>query len=233
MKRLPPKTKICVFDLDNTLFDTRTIPNSITEPLFEALRSLNQGEQAVPEDVLERAFEDSWSIPFPQVAAQHGLSDQLLNRWAELHQNIRFTDPLHPFDDVFDVLTAMTETKILLTSGYFEVQQGKIDALGLRSLFDEILIDAADDPNRRGKQSILQDLMIQHHWQPADLLIIGDSATSEISAGKNLGITTVQILRPRVIPTELADFRLTSLRDLLSVRRELQNKNPRSPETNG
>lgn len=209
------RPKVYIFDLDNTLFDTRTIPRSITDPLFDALRADNHGEDAIAGDVLERAFEDSWSIPFPQVAAKHGLSSRLLRRWAELHQDIRFTAPLEPFDDVLEVLARITGHRILLTSGYPQVQHGKIDALGLRSFFDDILIDAADDPDRRGKQAMIAELMMRHQWQPNDLMVIGDSATSEITAGRNLGIATVQILRPGVIPTDLADYQILTLQELV------------------
>ncbi len=209
------KPKVCIFDLDNTLFDTRTIPRSITEPLFDALRAENHGEDAVAGDVLERAFEDSWSIPFPQVAAKHGLPGRLLKHWADLHKDIRFTAPLEPFDDVVEVLAGIEGHRILLTSGYPQVQRGKIDALGLRCFFDDILIDAADDPNRRGKQAMMAELMMRHQWQPSELLVIGDSASSEITAGRNLGITTVQILRPGVIPTDLADYQIRTLRELV------------------
>jgi putative hydrolase of the HAD superfamily len=209
------KPKVYVFDLDNTLFDTRTIPRSITDPLFDALRAENHGEDAIAGDALERAFEDSWSIPFPQVAAKHGLSSRMLRRWAELHQDIRFTAPLEPFDDVVEVLTGLAGHRVLLTSGYPQVQHGKIDALGLRCFFHDILIDAADDPNRRGKQAMIAELMMCHQWQPSELLVIGDSATSEIAAGRNLGITTVQILRPRVVPTNLADYQIRTLRELV------------------
>lgn len=214
MTKAIPRPRVYIFDLDNTLFDTRTIPHTITDPLFAALRSENVGDDAVAVDVLEQAFEDSWSIPFPQVAAKHGLPDRLLKRWADLHQNLVFTTPLQPFDDVVEVLSSITTYKILLTSGYPKVQHGKIDALGLRPWFDEILIDAADDPFRKGKQAIIQDLMTDRTWLATDLLIIGDSPTSEIAAGKNLGIPTVQILRPGVIPSGLADFQIQTLREL-------------------
>ena len=216
-RRVIPQPRVYVFDLDNTLFDTRTIPRSVTDPLFDALRAENSGEDAVPHDVLEWAFEDSWSIPFPQVAAKHGLPDRLLKRWSDLHQELQFTFPLQPFDDVMDVLSRLTVYKVLLTSGYPRVQHGKIDALGLRSYFDEILIDAADDPDRKGKQAMIQKLMADRAWQSDELLIIGDSPTSEIAAGRNLKITTVQILRPGVTPTDIANFQITTLHELIGT----------------
>ena len=211
-----PQPRVYVFDLDNTLFNTRTIPRFITDPLFDALRAENCGEDAVARDVLERALEESWSIPFPQVAAKHGLPDRLLNRWSDLHQDLQFTVRLQPFDDVPEVFRRLTGYRILLTSGYPKVQHGKIDALGIRPLFHEILIDAADDPLRKGKQAILQELLMERMWNVSDLLIVGDSATSEIAAGRNLGMTTVQILRPGVVPTELADYQIQSLHELIA-----------------
>lgn len=208
-------TKAIVFDLDNTLFDTRSIPSTLTDELFGAMRAANSGVDAIPETVLESALDDSWSMPFPVVAARYGLPSRLVDVWAEQHRTLTFVEPLHPYSDVVDTLQSIRIFKCLLTSGYRHVQLKKIAALGIGSLFDLILIDAVDDQVHRGKAKFLAELLAAHDWKPADVLIVGDSAASEIAAGVQLGIPTVQILRPGVIRTTTADRHISSLVELL------------------
>jgi putative hydrolase of the HAD superfamily len=100
-----------------------------------------------------------------------------------------------------------------LTSGYRRFQQAKIEALGISPLFDEIHIDAVDE-SCLGKAAIISDLLLSRSWNRKDLLIVGDSATNEIDAGLRLGISTIQILRPGVIATNLADRQIHSLVEL-------------------
>jgi hypothetical protein len=65
---------ILILDLDNTLFDTRSIPAELTEsPAFSAAA----GECGVPgcvfRNVLERAINDTWYAPFSVVCERHSL----------------------------------------------------------------------------------------------------------------------------------------------------------------
>jgi FMN phosphatase YigB (HAD superfamily) len=206
--------RVIVFDLDNTLFDTRSLPKSLTEPIYQALRESNCGEDAVPTDVLEQAFDESWSIAFPLVVEKHGLPQRMLQLWHDAHRLLQFPEPLQPFPDVIEAIPRLSGLKYLLTSGYRRVQNAKIDALGIRSLFDMIIIDAVDDDIHRGKEAILRELLQIQSWCPGDLLIVGDSSVSELLAGRRLGIPTVQILRPGVIPSDLADRQIHSLFEL-------------------
>jgi putative hydrolase of the HAD superfamily len=204
-----------IFDLDNTLFDTRTLPGSVTDPLFQKLRAANAGPDAVTTDVLEQAFELSWTIPFPQVAETCGLPARLTDLWRDEHSRLTIHGPLEPYDDVRSVLPQLSGFRCLLTAGYPRVQHGKIDALNLRSLFDLVLVDSAEEPVRIGKQRIIQGLLEQYAWHPADVCIVGDSPTSELLAGRNLGVPTIQILRSGVSPSPIADRHIHSLNELL------------------
>ena len=207
--------KVVIFDLDNTLFDTRSIPDSVTGNLFAALRGANMGRDCVPAEVLDQAIEDSWFVPFPIVAAKHGLPQRLLEVWANAQQTLRLPERLLPFSDVIETLKAIHAFKCLLTSGYQRVQWQKIEALGITQLFNLIVIDAVDAQVHLGKEKILSDLMQSRNWKPHEMLIVGDSASSEIVAGIQLGIPTVQILRPGVQRTETADRHIHSLTELL------------------
>lgn len=209
--------KAIVLDLDNTLFDTRSIPESLTAGLFSAMRDANQGDDAINDAVLEMAFHDAWSIPFPVIADRYRLPERLLSVWSHFHDSLTFDEPLHPYPDVVEALQKLRDRNYflcLLTSGYQHVQSSKIKALRLEPFFDLILIDAVDHVHV-GKEAILRDLLQSRKWQPEDVVVVGDSATSEIAAGGRLGIPTVQILRPGVTKTAAAGRHIHSLAELL------------------
>jgi putative hydrolase of the HAD superfamily len=209
-------TAVIVFDLDNTLFETRSIPAALTAGLFDSVRAANVGPAAVSEDVLCAAMEESWSIPFTIIAEKYRLPPAIPETWTSFHQTLTFPQPLIPFEDVVESLIRLRHEQkilVLLTSGYERVQLAKVDSLGLRPYFDLILVDAVD-VEHRGKQAIVGELMRDRQWQPRELLIVGDSAVNEIAAGNALGIPTVQILRPGVQRTETAARHIFTLREL-------------------
>ena len=72
------------------------------------------------------------------------------------------------------------------------------------------------------------DLVAQrHHFEqilaregctPRQMLVVGDNPLSELAAGRALGATTVQTVRPGVEPWPLADHRVDGLQGLLALR---------------
>lgn len=208
---------VFIFDLDNTLFDTRSIPSSVTNGLWEFIGALNAQHGCVSEDILAAVLEESWSIPFPAIAAKYRLPDPLVAGWRRFHDTLVLTEPLLPFPDVhhtLSVLRARQHQLYLLTSGYRQFQQSKIDALGLAKYFDAVLIDAVDESDA-GKAGILVDLLQARDWKPSDLRIVGDSESNEIAAGVQLQIPTIQILRPGVRKADNASRHIGTLLELL------------------
>ena len=208
---------IFVFDLDNTLFDTRSIPDSVTSGLFESIRRVNREHACVSDDVLSRVFEESWSMPFPAIAEKYRLPTRMVVEWRRFHDSLTFAEPLIPFPDVHEALSTLRIRQhelCLLTSGYRRFQLAKIDALGIGEYFHTVLIDAVDE-RQTGKERILTALLKERSWRPADLRIVGDSEASEIAAGMHLQIPTIQILRPGVRRTEIASRHIRTLLELL------------------
>ena len=208
---------VYIFDLDNTLFDTRSIPSSVTSGLFECIRKFNHRHECVSDSVLSQVFEESWSLPFPTIAAKYSLPEQMVNAWRQCHETLTFTEPLLPFPDVHEALSTLRTRQhelCLLTSGYRGFQQAKINALGLAKYFDLVLIDSVDE-SHAGKESILAELLQLRDWKPADLRIVGDSETNEIAAGIRLQIPTIQILRPGIRKAETASRHIMTLLELL------------------
>ena len=97
-------------------------------------------------------------------------------------------------------------------------QETKIAKLGIAHLFDEIIIDVLDDPNKRkGKTKIFEEILESNKWNKEEVLVVGDNPHSELGAAKALGITTVQTVRPTVIKWKGADHHIESLRELKTL----------------
>jgi putative hydrolase of the HAD superfamily len=207
---------IFILDLDNTLFDTRSIPAELTDRLHFRLRQANAECHALSSEVLEQAISDTWYAPFSAVCERYSLPRSFLAIWNEWQETVSFDQPLVPYPDVVSslrILRNQGHLLCLLTSGERRFQQAKIKALRITPFFDEIHIDAVDE-FRPGKAAIISGLLLSRNWNRKDLLIVGDSATNEIDAGLRLGISTIQILRPGVVATDLADRHIHSLLEL-------------------
>lgn len=77
----------------------------------------------------------------------------------------------------------------LVTVGDPDVQQPKIDALGLDQFFDDTHICTYTD----GKQSVFEEILDDHQYQSEQFFHIGDSASSDIDPALNMGGNAVYI----------------------------------------
>jgi FMN phosphatase YigB (HAD superfamily) len=187
--------KAVIFDLDNCLSAADEVGNSLFEPGFEAIRQANHGK--LSNQALEDAFSDCWRHSLDFVAARHGFSEAMLAAGWQAFSTLEVKTPMSGYADL-PTLGEIDALRFLVTSGFRRLQESKIRALGIQRLFTEILIDAIDDSNRKGKQQIFSDILESYHLTPTQVLVVGDNPDSEIAAGNRLGIKTVQILRPGV-----------------------------------
>ena len=115
------------------------------------------------------------------------------------------------------VLTTLPLRRFLVTSGFRHLQISKIGALGIENAFERVFVDGLDDPDRKGKLGIFRDILCSLGSEPSDVLVVGDNAESEIAAGKELGMPTVQVLRAGVLRSDQAKWHVSSLTDLGSL----------------
>ncbi|HPT49512.1 MAG TPA: HAD family hydrolase [Accumulibacter sp.] len=206
-----PAVEAIVFDLDNCLLATAEIGAALVEPALAAIRAVNRGR--LSEARLQAAFADIWRHPLDWVAHRHDFSDAMrAAAWREFAR-LRVDTPLRGYDDLA-TLPELPVARFLVTSGFRVLQQSKIDALGLTPMFTGIHIDAIDEPARQGKQALFARILSDHDLHPAHVLVVGDSAESEIAAGNRLGMRTVQILRPGVPCAANASLHISGLVDL-------------------
>lgn len=188
-------TKAIIFDLDSCLSAADEAGRDIYEPAFQAIREANCG--TVSEAALSEAFEESWRIPFDVIAKTHGFSKEMFDAGWKVFVQIAVTRPMRGYGDL-QVLEELRAPKYLVTSGFRLLQESKVAMLGIRPLFEEVLIDAIDEANRMHKEGFFKYILQRNSAAPNEILVVGDNPDSEIAAGNRLGMRTVQILRPGV-----------------------------------
>ena len=107
----------------------------------------------------------------------------------EVHINLTYKDPMQYFPD-YELVQKLPQTKFLVTSGFSKLQHSKIDNLGIRNDFEEIVILDLQETNDT-KKDIFRRLLDKYQLPKEQVLIVGDDINSEIQAGKELGIDTV------------------------------------------
>lgn len=204
-------TQALIFDLDNCLAAATEVGVEVVEPAFAAMRQANRG--MVSEEVLEQAFADVWRHPLDWVAAKYGFSEAMRAAgWREF-VGMEVMHPMHGYGDL-PILAQLPAQRFLVTSGFRRLQESKIKRLNLASVFNACFVDAIDETDRIGKQGFFEHILKEYEFVPAEVLVVGDSAESEIEAGNRLGIRTVQTLRPGVPRASNATFHIHSLVEL-------------------
>ncbi|MBI2048754.1 MAG: HAD family hydrolase [Parcubacteria group bacterium] len=201
--------KLGIYDLDQCFFDT---PKA--HPIFAErfLRVLDMFE--LDEAVRTKAatmLQSGWVMSavrecnLPQGVAQALVSAYRL-----------FELPLmdYSYGDLHHIQTLPHE-KVLVTTGFPELQHHKVDRLGVRQLFSAIHIDTVSETGEhRGKEDIFRDIMEARNLKPHQIMVVGDNPKAELGAGSRLGMWTVQTLRPKVEHWDGAHAHITSFAEL-------------------
>ncbi len=203
-----------IFDLDNCLAAADEPGEALYAAAFAAMRAENRGR--LSERELEVAFADMWRHPLDWVAERHGFSAEMRAAgWKEFLKT-EVTTPMRGYGDL-EELGRLDVKKFLVTSGFRRLQESKIRALGVERWMDECHVDAIDEAERRFKRGWFEDMVERHALRPEDVAVVGDSAASELAAGRELGMRTIQILRPGVERSEDVDAHVRGLGELRGV----------------
>ncbi len=203
-----------IFDLDNCLAAADEPGAALYDAAFAAMRAENRGR--LSERELEAAFADMWRHPLDWVAERHGFSPEMRTAgWKEFLKT-EVTAPMRGYGDL-EELSRLNVKKFLVTSGFRRLQESKIRALGLNRWMDECHVDAIDESDRRFKRGWFEDIVGRYGLRTDEVAVVGDSPASELAAGRELGMRTVQILRKGVERTANVDAHVRTLGELRGV----------------
>jgi len=229
------KVRAIIFDLDDTLFDCYGL-------LVEAAR--RRAARAMVQAGLPCTEDEAYRKQI-ELAEAHGPRFDVFDAMADLYKmprsltqvalaayNSDEVGDIAPFPDVpatLAELRAQGYKLLLFTSGVYARQQKKIDALGIRQYFDEVMVNDAEMGEHR--DDCFADLLARHHLKPEEAVCVGDRIQSEIKTANSLGLITVQMLHGRfkgLVPkTELEepDYRISRISELHGILRVINRRN--------
>jgi uncharacterized cofD-like protein len=195
------KVKAVIFDLDDTLYDC-------TGSLIDASR--RRAAKTMVEAGLSCTEEEAYQLQ-KELAEKHGpyhpVFNEIVNRFhadpklvsiAYKAYNSSEVIGIKPFSDVIPTLKELREMDyklFLLTVGVHERQEKKINILGLKSYFDEIIIN--DQEIGLLMEDCIRDLMGRHNINFREAVMVGDRVRDELRIAKSLGMITIQMLHGR------------------------------------
>lgn len=198
-----------IFDLDMCILDTR----SLTGPFFEPV--LNPLYASSLSDEFKKEINDMlWTTSLDDVVEILSVPENVAEPMRQGYRDLDVPDGIYSFGDE-QIIANLNTINILVTTGYKKFQNTKIEMLGIRNLFDEVIIDELDyRKDRKKKKKIFSELLEKYDWGKDEVLVVGDNPHSELGAGKALGIKTVQTLRESIDRWEEADYHVTHLSEL-------------------
>lgn len=176
--------KALILDLDNTIYPVAPYGDDMFASFMQMIE--DSGEQA---ENLEGIKTQIMRRGFLLVAQMFRFSKELTEKGNAYFKQFRYHGPIQPFDD-FKIVRNLACDKYLVTAGYRQFQQDKIDLLSLGKDFKEIhIIDATE--TSMTKKDVFLDIIDRHRYGLSGVLAIGDDPEAELKAAIELGVDAV------------------------------------------
>jgi 2-haloalkanoic acid dehalogenase type II len=190
----PGDLKLVIFDLDNTLCDHRSSLLIRLDYAFRAvLPEADQRKKAVEESV---RIADDGTAHFPELLTGLGISGTSdIDHTIQRYRSDRYRG-LELFTDAISGIELASEyfQIAMITNGPTDIQQPKIDLLGIEDLFSFVLISESTGywkPDPRIFELALERAGVSAH----EAVYIGDSAEHDVAGAKAAGLRTVWMNR--------------------------------------
>lgn len=203
-----------ILDLDNTIFETKTIRPEIFQPVMDLIENYYQSKNE--NQIVQQIIQKLWTSPMDEVFEKFNTPEKIKQQAYKKINELDYKLEITTYDD-YEVLKSIPLKKILVTTGYEKLQFAKIKALNIKSDFIEIIIDDPLSSNRKYKLGIFKEILEKEKLKAEQVWVIGDSADNEIKAGKTLGMNTIQRVTTGVEKSTFADFGIISFHELNRV----------------
>lgn len=195
------KIKAVIFDLDDTLYDC-------TGSLIEASR--RRAAKALVESGLPSTEMEVYQMQ-KELASKHGPYHPVFNEIVKKFRanrnlisiayrayNSSEVCGIKPFPDVIPTLKYLKKARykiFLLTVGVYERQERKIQILGIKHYFNEIIIN--DQEIGLPMEDCIRECLQRHKIKPQEAVMVGDRIRHELRAANSIGLITIQMLHGR------------------------------------
>ena len=228
-----PRITTVIFDLDDTLYDCLAQRvHAAHSRAAEALAAA--GVPASAEDILTirmQAFMEDPQLTRidPRVLDHFGVPVAEREKLVRIARHAFFTLPVEKlalFPGTLPVLRGLKKRGVrifLVSFGDPGIQHDKVIALGLDREPSIERVFYADTAHLVTKEAIFRTILRQVEREPRRVLVVGDRPSSEIRAGKLLGMHTARVrggefssLKPQG-PEEQADFEISQIDAVLNL----------------
>lgn len=191
---------IC-FDLDDTLYDYLRYAQSGLDEVGAYLEALTGRQYGA--ELFDIYFEDGITDePFDVLVERHGLPPELVDEMVEAYHGA--TGPLQPYPETEPVLAELTETYPLGCITDAREGHAKLQRLGLREYFDEVLVTQSIGRSKE-EPAAFEHLLSKLSASPQSTVYVGDDPRVDFRAPNELGMTTVRLRRGRYADLEPDD----------------------------
>ena len=178
-----------ILDLDDTIFLTSSMNPKIFDSAINVIETFCQNVSSLNTDTV---INELWTKPIDSVFHNYSIPTEIKTKFYHEISQINYTNlKIEPFNDYLELRNYKMD-KILVTTGLSELQNAKIDALGIRSDFSKIFIDDPRKIPRDTKFKIFKEILKSTNKSAEQIWVIGDNPESEIEAAYKLGINTIQ-----------------------------------------
>lgn len=190
-----------MLDLDNTIADREAAVGAWLRE-FSQQHNVDPTGQAWILELDNDGYSDRTEV-FSAIKDRLGLQPPVERLLADYQR--RVVELTTPTSGAIDCLTEMRRrgwTLALVTNGSSGQQHGKIDALGIRNLFDTICV-SGDLGIKKPAAEIFKIAAEQVDVTTAGAWMVGDSPVNDVDAPRRLGMNTAWVTRGRSWPGEL------------------------------
>ena len=220
-----PKISAILFDLDGTLNDRRLSISRFAE-VFAAHYGSRLGEISIADlsDGIRRADrdgyrpQDEWMAELLEILPWRSRPhlDELVAYWRAEFPKIN-----QPMAGLYVTLDDLHSRKLklgIVTNGHSHGQNAKIDALGIRSYMETVVVSHAVDLNKPDPR-IFQLALRRLAAEPAETWFVGDHPVNDVLGASGVGMTSVWLKGAIAWPEghEEPRFQIESLDELISV----------------
>ncbi|MDT0651813.1 HAD family hydrolase [Autumnicola edwardsiae] len=205
---------LLIFDLDNTIYESATINKTIIKKMlsdFEEVATFYFGKDTAHQ-IIAALKQDSFDVALKKF----NIEEKIRQEFAEKFRKRNLQMEIKPFSD-FEVVKTLKEKKILVSEGFKELQEAKIRSLNLENLFSETYISNTLFQSRPSKKHIFDLILKRRQITPQHVFVIGDKSESELKAGRELGMRTVQVKKLNQENSIYAEFVISDFRELLNM----------------